>query len=102
VTAKTESLPNGHDSSGAENMTPSNDAVPTAPASAETAATNVEGRAALGHGNDLIGEVDNLKGLLQEVCKRVNQIGVSLKRQRKQAQIVQTTLSQLRQLQHVG
>ena len=102
MTAKTESLPNSHDSSGAENMTPSSDAVPTAPAPAEMAATNVEGRPAPSNGNDLIGEVETLKGILQEVCKRVNQIGVSLKRQRKQAQIVQATLSQLRQLQHVG
>ncbi|MBM4073759.1 MAG: hypothetical protein FJ271_33290 [Planctomycetes bacterium] len=52
--------------------------------------------------NALITEVETLKAQLRECYGRANQIGVAIKRQRKQAQVVQSTLLQLRQLQQVG
>jgi hypothetical protein len=102
VTARTNTLHDSQDVPGAENIAPAHDTSPAASAPDEKAAAIGESKPSAGNGNDLIAEVDSLKALLQEVCKRVNQIGVSLKRQRKQAQIVQSALSQLRQLQRAG
>jgi len=50
----------------------------------------------------LLAEVEALKSQLRECFGRANQIGIAIKRQRKQAQVVQSTLLQLRQLQQVS
>lgn len=51
--------------------------------------------------NGVLAEVEELKSVLRDAFTRTNRLGASIKRQRKQSQIVQSTLSALRQLQSV-
>ena len=49
----------------------------------------------------LISEAEALKAMLRDAYARTNQLLVAIKRHRKQADAVRTTLASLRQLQHI-
>jgi hypothetical protein len=67
------------------------------------AAPGSAAKAPLGHGHiGPLAEAESLQSLLRDVFKRACQLVSTLKRQRRQAQMVQSTLRSLRQLQHVG
>jgi len=51
---------------------------------------------------DPLQEIDALRVQIREVLSRVNRVSVALKRQRKQAQLVRSTLASLKQLQGVA
>ena len=51
---------------------------------------------------ELIGQAEQLKVSLRETLSKTSELIVSLKRHRKEAKIVRTTLDSLRQLQTVG
>ena len=51
---------------------------------------------------ELIGQAEQLKVSLRETLGKTNELIVGLKRHRKEAKIVRTTLDSLRQLQTVG
>ncbi len=55
-----------------------------------------------GSAEELIGQAEQLKVSLRDSLTKTNELVASLKRHRKEAKIVRTTLDSLRQLQTVG
>ncbi len=55
-----------------------------------------------GSAEELIGQAEQLKTSLRDSLAKTNELVASLKRHRKEAKIVRTTLDSLRQLQTVS
>jgi hypothetical protein len=69
---------------------------------AEQAATNEQPQATTSSTEELIGQAEQLKVSLRETLRHTSELIVGLKRHRKEAKIVRSTLDSLRQLQTVG